>query len=453
MGIDISEQHIITQIDELKEYFQRVAKPISAQRIGMECEGIGVFEETGKAIPYHGERGVLAILTEMSQKFGWQPIREEEFIIALQQGSTRITLEPGGQIELSGSPHPNLHNLAEEFKNYWKQINTISKPMGIAFLGMGMQPVSKLEEIDWVPKGRYRIMSRYLKTKGSLSHYMMKLTATVQAAVDFADELDAMNKLKLAFGLSPLVTAMFANSPLYGSQPNGFITMRSYIWQDTDPDRCGQIQEIFSTPDPGFQHYINYALRVPTLFIQRNHTWIEMDGIPFGDYIKSGYKGYQATLEDWELHLSTIFTDARLKTYIELRSADHPRPDLALSIPAFWKGIMYDTQSRTAAWELIKDWSWEERMKLRWDVCYQGLQARIRNQLLLDLAQEFIQISLEGLKQQRVFNEWEQDERIYLYPLEDFISHYKASPGRILLEKWNGDWNRDITKLIEYSRY
>jgi len=452
MGVDTSER-FITRAEELKEYFQRVAKPASERMIGLECEGVGVFEDTGKAIPYHGDRGVLAILTEMSQKFGWQPIREGEFIIALQKAQARITLEPGGQIELSSAPHPSLHALAEEFKDYWRQIKSISEPMGISFLGIGMQPVSRVEEIGWVPKGRYRIMSRYLKKKGSLSHYMMKLTATVQAAVDFADERDALNKLKLAFGLSPLVTAMFANSPLYEAKPNGFTTMRYYIWHYTDSDRCGQIQEIFSAPDPGFQTYIDYVLQVPMLFIQRHQEWIEMDGIPFGEYLKAGYKGYRATFEDWELHLSTIFTDARLKTYVELRSADHPRPDLALSVPALWKGVLYDDSARAAAWELIKDWSWEERVKSGWDVCYQGLRAKVRHQLFLDLARELIQISLEGLKRQRVFNESEQDERVYLYPLQDFISRYKASPGEVLLERWNGDWNQDLQKLIEYSRY
>ncbi len=448
-----TSEHPITRREELREYFQQVAKPASKKRIGMECEGVGVFEDSGKAIPYYGEKGVLAILTEMVQKFDWQPIWEGEAIIALQRGNSRVTLEPGGQIELSSSPYDNLHTLAREFRDYWRQLNSIAKPMGIAFLGIGMQPVSKIEEISWVPKGRYKIMSRYLKNKGPLSHYMMKATATVQAAVDFTGEQDAMEKLKLAFGLSPVVTAMVANSPFYGSQLNGFITMRYYVWHYTDSDRCGIIPEIFSKPNPGFQDYVDYALRVPMLFIQRNHQWIEMDGIPFGEYLRSGYKGYQATREDWELHLSTIFTDARLKQYIELRSADHPKPDLALSIPAFWKGIFYDDLAKEAAWELIKDWSLEEWIKLSWDVCSQGLEARIRNYLLLNLVQELIQISLEGLKRQRVLNQLEQDERIYLDPLQDFISHHKSSPGKVLIELWQGAWNQDIRKLIDYSRY
>lgn len=449
----MTSEHIIVDRDELREYFRQVAKPASERKVGVECEGIGVFEETGEAIPYHGEKGVLAILTEMSQKFGWEAIWEGEFIIALGKANARITLEPGGQIELSGAPHDNLHSLSEEFKDFWLQLNIVARPMGIAFLGLGMQPVSKVEEINWIPKGRYRIMSRYLAQKGFLSHYMMKLTGTVQASVDFTDEQDAIDTLKLAFRLGPLVTAMTANSPLHGSKPNGYLSMRQYIWHYTDPDRCGVIPDLFSTPDPGFQQYIDYALRVPTLFIQRQHEWIPMDGIPFGEYVCSGYKGYQATLEDWELHLSTIFTDVRLKKYVELRSADHPRPDLTLSVPALWKGLFYDDVARASACELVKDWNWEEQIQLGWDVCSQGLEAKIRGRILLDLAQELIQISLEGLKRQQVFNEREQDERLYLHPLEAFISQYKASPSKVLLDQWNGVWHQDIKKLIAYSRY
>ncbi|HLC27597.1 MAG TPA: glutamate-cysteine ligase family protein [bacterium] len=437
---------------QLTQYFAGASKPPSQFLVGIENEKLWVQSDHGDPVSYEGDRGIRAFLQAMCRRFGWEPISEGDNIIGLVRGETRITLEPGGQHELSGKPYPNLHMVYEEFSEHRRELSKLAQEFGVSFLGLGARPLGSVEQVPWVPKRRYQVMSRFLKEKGSLGHDMMKQTATVQTAVDYQDEEDAMEKLKVAMGVTSLVTAMFANSPISEGRLNGYMTYRSHIWTDTDPDRCGLLR---GTLENGysFQEYARFAASVPMIFIEREGHYIPAGGIPFFRYMEEGYEGCQATLEDWGVHLTTIFTEVRLKDYIELRGADSQRPGLVMAVPALWKGILYDSAARAAAWDLVRTWTWEERLELHRDICRQALMARIRGKQVLDLTNELLRISLEGLRRQAVVDEKDHDERIYLDPLSHLISERGACPALILAQLWESEWRRDPNRLIEYCRF
>jgi len=306
--------------------------------------------------------------------------------------------------------------------------------------------------VPWVPKRRYQVMSHYLREKGSLGHAMMKQTATIQAAVDYENEADAMEKLRVAMGITSLVTAMFANSPITGGRLNGYMTYRSHIWTDTDPDRCGLIRGALESGYT-FEDYARFAAAVPMIFIERGGHYIPAGGIPFSRFMAQGYEGLRATMQDWEVHLTTIFTEVRLKDYIELRGADSQRPGLVMAVPALWKGILYDPAARAAAWDLVRAWTWEERLDLHRDICRRALMARIRGVPVLDLANELLKIGLEGLRRQAVIDDQDRDERIYLEPLAHLISERRACPALILAQLWESEWRRDPNRLFAYCRF
>jgi len=444
---------IIIHRQELVNRFFNFCCPRARKKIGVEFEKLGVFAHSGKAIPYTGERGVVAILSGLSQRFGWKPIREDEEIIALFRKNAEITLEPGGQVELSGSTLDNIHQIKKELENHLIEIKSISDPLGVKWLGLGIQPVSRLEDIQWVPKQRYRIMAPYMAEHGRLSHLMMKKTASIQVSVDYSDEEDFANKMRTALVLVPLITAIFANSSISEGRINGFLSKRAYIWNYTDPARCGLIEKNFFS-NPGFSSYVDYALKVPMLFIVRENRWIEVKNTTFATYLKDGYQGYRATWEEWELHLSTIFTEVRARNcYIELRCTDCQRMPLALAVVALWKGILYSKEAIRAVWSLMKDISWEELRWLYFTVPREGLKAKLREIRLLDLAKELLRISHSGLKEQQQSNRKGEDESIYLDPIMQLIMEDEACPAEIIIKNWNGSWHRRISKLIEYSSY
>jgi glutamate--cysteine ligase len=316
---------------------------------------------------------------------------------------------------------------------------------------LGMQPVSRLEEIEWVPKKRYRIMAPYMLKVGTLGQRMMKQTATVQANIDFSDEKDAMAKFRTGMGLTPLIIGMFANSPISEGQLNGYRSFREHIWTDTDKARCGLLRFAFS-PDVSFRHYVEYALNVPMYFIIRNHDYIDMTAVTFRQFLKNGYNGERATVEDWNDHLTTLFPETRIKRYIEVRSADSQPPELMPALSAVIKGAFYDSDCLQAAWDLVKDWSWDERMQVYLDSHRDALGARIRRYSLLDLAKELFQIAWEGLTRQKVLNEKGEDETIYLNTLKTLLFQGKC-PADVLIEKWEGELQHDIKKLIDYTAY
>jgi glutamate--cysteine ligase len=317
-----------------------------------------------------------------------------------------------------------------------------------------MQPVSSLDEIDLLPKARYRIMYPYMRRKGRLGQRMMKQTAGVQSNLDFSDERDAMRKVRVSMGLVPLVYAIFANSPLSNGDLNGYLTFRGHIWTDTDPDRSGTLKFVFDQ-DAGFEDYVEYALDVPMYFLVRDHEYLDLTqppGITFRRFMEEGFRGHRATIEDWSNHLTTIFTEVRLKTYVEVRTADSQPPALMLAMPALFKGVLYDDDCLDAAWDLVKRWSFEDRVALTGEAYRLGLAARAGRIRFADLALELLRIAMEGLVRQRALNDRGEDETIYLMRLLDLVRS-GHSPGSLTVERWKGRWNGDLKRLIEGCSY
>jgi len=437
---------------ELVDYFLDSCSSQGELKIGTEFENLGVFAHSGKAIPYRSKRGVASILSGLSQKFGWESMKEDNELIALSRENSWVTLEPGGQIELSTSIDDDIHQIKSELEIFITEIKSIAEPFDIRWLGLGIQPVSLLEDIGWVPKQRYRIMAPYMAQHGKLSHYMMKKTASIQVNVDYLDEEDFSEKMRTALFLVPIITAIFANSPISQGRINGFLSERAHIWNYTDPARCGLIGEKFFS-HPRFSSYVNYALKVPMFFIMRDNRWIEVKNRTFSAYLKNGHQGYRATWDDWELHLSTIFTEVRAKSYIELRCADFQRMQFAPAVVALWKGILYNKEAARAAWSLIKSLSWKELYSLYRTVPREGLRGKLGGKRLLELAKEIVKISYSGLKEQRQLNEKGEDESIYLESIVELIIEKEMCPAEIIIKNWTGRWNRSINKLIDYSSY
>lgn len=441
----------IEKKDQLEEYFHAAGKPRERWRVGTEYEKVGIDRSTGKAIPYSGPRGVESILKRLIERFGWEPEEQDGHIIALSRDNAQITLEPGGQIELSGEPCDSIHCTYAEFTQHIRELLEVSEPLDVVFLGLGMQPVSRLDEIEWVPKKRYRIMGPYMPKVGRLGQRMMKQTATVQANIDYRDEKDAMVKFRTGMGLTPIFISMFANSPICDGQLNGYRSYREHIWTDTDKSRSGMLKFAFS-PDVSFAHYVEYALDVPMYFIVRNKNYIDMTETTFRQFLAYGCNGERATLDDWHDHLTTLFPETRIKRYIEVRSADSQPPELMPALSAIVKGAFYESDCLDAAWDLVKDWTWDERMQVYLDSHRDALAARIKRYSLLDLSKELLQIALEGLRRQKMFNALGEDETIYLEPLDKLLALGKC-PADLLIEKWQGELDQDIRKLIAYSAY
>jgi glutamate--cysteine ligase len=442
---------VIEKKEELEAFFHNAGKPRERWRVGTEYEKVGIDRNTAKAIPYSGPRGVEFILRELIDRFGWEPEEQDGHIIALARDNAQITLEPGGQIELSGEPCESIHCTHGEFTQHIRELLDVADRLDIVFLGLGMQPVSRLEEIEWVPKKRYRIMAPYMLKVGTLGQRMMKQTATVQANIDYHDEKDAMAKFRIGMGLTPILIAMFANSPISDGQLNGYRSFREHIWTDTDKNRSGLLKFAF-LPDVSFAHYVEYALDVPMYFIVRRGEYIDMTGLTFRQFLQHGYQGQRATIEDWSDHLTTLFPETRIKRYIEVRSADSQPPQLMPALPALVKGVFYDSDCLQAAWDLVKGWSWDERMEIYLASHHDALAARIKRYTLLDLAKELFEIAWEGLRRQAVLNAQGNDETIYLSPLKTLLSEGKC-PADVLIEKWEGELQQDIKKLIDYAAY
>jgi glutamate--cysteine ligase len=435
--------------EQLIASFERACKPRSAWRIGTEYEKVAVSAATGQAAPFIG--GIEEVLRRLGERYGWEPLIEEGHIVALHGAKASITLEPGAQLELSGEQCDNVHCALHEFREHIRQIVTVGEELGIAFLGLGMQPSSTLDAIEWVPKRRYAIMGPHMQRVGTLGHRMMKQTATVQVNIDFSSERDAALKQRVGMGIAPLLTAMFANSPISDGRLNGYLSFRGHIWTDTDPARCGLLPFVFND-SYGFSDYTEYALDVPMYFIVRDGRWIDMTALTFRRFWMEGYRGEHATLEDWNAHLTTLFPEVRLKGYIEIRSIDSQPPELMLAAPALVKGIFYEADCLDAAWDLVKRWRWEERLALYHGVHRQALKARIRGIEVSELAQELLEIASAGLERQRQLNADGDSEALYLERLRDLIRR-RQCPAEGVIEKWNGAWGQDMLRLVEGTAY
>ncbi len=440
--------------EDLIQYFVSGAKPRERWRIGTEYEKVAVSAIDGTALPFSGPRGVETILKALADRFGWEPENEHGRILSLSRGPARITIEPGAQIELSGEQCETIHCAHREFTSHIRELLEVGHEFDATLLGLGMQPVSRIDEMELLPKARYHIMYPYMARKGRLGQRMMKQTAGVQANLDYSGEADAMGKMRVSMGIVPLLYAMFANSPLCDGTLNGYQSFRGHIWSDTDPDRCGMLQFVFRN-DAGFEDYAEYALDVPMYFIVRDHEYVNLTvppGITFRQFMERGFGKHRATMEDWADHLTTIFAEVRLKKYIEVRTPDSQPPALMLAPPALLKGILYNQDCMQGAWDLVKQWNFAERLALNDAAQRAGMEARAGRIPLKELCLELVRIAAAGLERQRSLNERGEDETIYLWRLMEQVASGYAQAA-LTIERWKGRWNYDVKRLVEGCSY
>jgi len=456
MARDQIDMTPVERRDELVAWLESGCKPKAEWRIGTEHEKFPFTIQRHDPVPYGGPRGIGALLEGMQHLLGWEPIMERDNIIGLHDvtGGGAISLEPGGQFELSGAPLENVHQTCAELMAHLAQVREVARPLGIGFLGLGMNPKWTRSQIPMMPKGRYRIMTEYMPKVGNLGLDMMYRTCTVQTNLDFASEADMVKKLRVSLALQPVATALFANSPFTEGKPNGFLSYRSEIWRDTDPDRSGMLPWAFEE-GMGFERWVDYALDVPMYFIKRGDDYIDVSGLSFRDLFAGKLKqlpGERATISDWANHISTIFPEVRLKRYLEMRGADGGPGRRLAALPALWVGILYDDSSLDAAWDLVKGWSADERQKLRDDVPAQGFAATIRNRTMLSLAEETLKIARDGLQRRRRINAGGEDETKYLEPLDDLVSR-GTTPAEELLAKYYGPWAGSVEPVFSEYAY
>jgi len=446
-----SEEHsaLLKSAEDLFRYFHSFAKSRNQIRVGVEVEILGVEKSSGKALPYEGDPGIHQVLAEMAKRFAYEPVLEAEHIIALKRRDTLISLEPGGQVELSAPPVSNVFEVQEQVENFLSELRQIRKVFPkIEWLAYGIQPFSSLAQIPWVPKERYAIMASYFKTHGMLSHEMMKMTATNQINFDYLSEANAMANLRAVLCLTSIVTALFANSPFSEGRPNGFLSRRLHIWNHTDPDRTGLLTA-FTQPGRTFKDYLEYILQMPLMFVVRHGKWIPVYGKNFREFIREGFEGTRATLGDFELHLSTAFPEARIKQYLEVRGIDGQSPELIPAVAAFWKGLLYDADTREKAWKLVADASEDDRLRLHCDVPRIGLRAKLGSTPIFPIAEELVELSCQSLAKQKTKEE-SRSECLFLEKIRHKILTPQKSPAEALLEKWAGEFKESPARLIEY---
>ena len=456
MARDQVEMTPIETREDLVAWFEEGSKPRSRFRIGTEHEKFVFTVEGHDPVPYEGRRGIRALLEGMQHLLGWEPIVEAGNIIGLFDvtGGGAISLEPGGQFELSGAPVETVHQTCSELMAHLAQVKEVARPLGIGFLGLGMTPTWSRAQIPMMPKGRYRIMTAYMPKVGKLGLDMMYRTCTVQTNIDYSSEADMVKKLRVSLALQPVATAMFANSPFTERKPNGFLSFRSEIWRDTDSDRSGMLPWAFE-PGMGFERYVDYALGVPMYFVKRGERYIDVAGQSFRDLMAGrleGLRGEHATISDWANHVSTIFPEVRLKRYLEMRGADGGPWRRLPALPAYWAGILYDDDSLQAAWDLVKDWTAAERQKLRDEVPRLGFAATIAGQSVRQLAKTTIALAGNGLARRRRLDARGQDERRYLRPIEEYVER-GITPAEELLAKFHGPWAGSIEPVFKEYAY
>ena len=442
--------------DELVAWFAAGEKPPEKFRVGTEHEKFAFTLARHRPVPYDVPRGIRALLEGMQSLLGWEPIMDGSNIIGLSDvtGGGAISLEPGGQFELSGAPVATIHRTCSELMAHLAQLRQIAEPLGIGFLGLGMTPSWTRAEAPVMPKGRYRIMTAYMPKVGDHGLDMMYRTCTVQANLDFSSEADMVKKLRVSLALQPVATALFANSPFTEGRTNGYLSFRSEIWRDTDADRSGMLPFAFE-PGMGYERYADYALDVPMYFVKRDERYIDVAGRSFRDLLAgrlAELPGERATVSDWANHLSTIFPEVRLKRYLEMRGSDAGPWRVLPSLSAYWVGLFYDNASLDAAYDLIKPWSAQERQRLRDEVPRFGFAASIHGRDVLSLAKETLALSRAGLKKRNRLDPYGADETRYLVPLEDLVAR-GHTPAEELLAKFHGPWGGSVDPVFKEYAY
>ena len=455
MSIPQSGGSPIEHHEQLAGYLESGCKPRDAWRIGTEHEKFGYCKDTLKPIPYAGDRSVLAVLEGLRDGHGWSPLEEDGNLIGLEKDGANVSLEPGGQLELSGAPLENIHETCDEVNAHLADVKDIADKVGVGFIGLGAAPVWRHEDMPLMPKGRYKLMDAYMQEVGTMGTAMMRRTCTVQVNLDFGSEADMVQKLRVALALQPVATALFANSPFFGGKPNGHKSWRSRIWRDLDPDRTGMLPFVFEDGF-GFEAYADYALDVPMYFVHRDGEYIDALGQSFRDFMKGelpALPGEKPLLSDWADHLTTIFPEARIKKFMEMRGADGGPWRRLCALPAFWVGLMYDQSSLDTAWDMVKDWDTETREELRIAASRDAIHAKVRGIGLRDIAREILDISEAGLKARGRSGGGGMipDETHFLNTLRESVESGTV-PADELLSRYHGDWNGDLSRIYdEYS--
>ncbi|MFZ4069710.1 MAG: glutamate--cysteine ligase [Caulobacterales bacterium] len=439
---------------QLVEHLASGEKPKADWRIGTEHEKFGFYTDGLRPVPYEGDRGIRALLEGLASGYGYERVMEGEHIIALKAAGASISLEPGGQFELSGAPLEHIHQTCSEVGVHLAQLRDVAGSLGIAFLGLGFSPKWSLEETPIMPKGRYKIMRDYMARVGRLGRQMMFRSCTVQTNLDFSSEADMRKKMRVSLALQPIATALFANSPFAEGRTNGYLSYRAHVWSDTDPDRTGMLPFAFEDGF-GYERYVDWALDTPMYFVYRDGKYLDAAGLSFRDFLAgklSILPGEKPTMKDWEDHLTTLFPEVRLKTYLEMRGADAGPWSRLCALPAFWTGIFYDDDALDAAYALVQCWTDEDREALRRSVPTLGLKAPIKGLSAQDVARQAVAIARSGLKARAKLNASGDDETGFLAELEDIAETGVTAADR-LLERWRTEWRGDMAKLFEACAY
>lgn len=441
---------------QLAEFLANGCKSKDDWRIGTEHEKFGFCQDTYMPLPYEGERSIKAILEGLRDRFGWSPVSEGGNIIGLEKDGANVSLEPGGQLELSGAPLVSIHETCDEVNAHLADVQAVSEGIGVKFIGLGAAPIWTHDQMPMMPKGRYKLMRDYMGRVGTHGTQMMFRTCTVQVNLDFGSEADMIKKFRVALALQPVATALFANSPFFEGKINGHKSWRSRIWRDLDAARTGTLPFVFEDGF-GFERYVDYALDVPMYFVYRDGKYIDALGQSFRDFMKGqlpALPGETPTLSDWADHLTTIFPEARLKQFIEMRGADGGPWRRLCALPAMWVGLTYDQTALDAAWDLAKGWDAETREEMRVAASVDGLQAKVNGVSMHDLAREVLAISEAGLKSRSMPGAGGliPDETHFLNALKDSVDSGKV-PADELLDRYNGDWDHDLTKIYDDYAY
>ncbi len=439
--------------DILVRYMESGCKPPEQWRIGTEHEKFAFRLSDLKPLTYDREDGIRELLMRLT-RFGWEPVYEGENVIALtSKDGGSVSLEPAGQVELSGAAVENIHQTCDEVSSHLHQVKAIAREMGIGFVGLGYRPKWPIDNIPWMPKGRYKIMCEYMPKRGKLGLEMMQSTCTVQVNLDFCSEQSMVQMFRTSLALQPIATALWANSPFRNGKPSEYLSYRSQIWTDVDPDRSGMLPFVFED-GMGFERYVDYALDVPMYFVYRDGKYIDASGQSFRDFMAGklpAYPGQTPVLSDWVDHLSTIFPEVRLKTFLEMRGADGGPWNRLCALSAFWVGLLYDQEARDAAWDLVKDWTEEERQTLRNQVPVTALKTRFRDKTVRDIASEVLCISHRGLKNRNRLDSVGMDESHFLQPIFQ-TAESGLTPADELLAAYHRLWNKKVDPVFtEYA--
>lgn len=443
----------VTDRAQLVQYIASGEKPVDAWRIGTEHEKFGFQLDDLRPPTFDGERGIEALLRGLT-RFGWVPQDENGRTVALVRDGASVTLEPAGQLELSGAALENIHQTCAEVSNHLYEVKVVADELRLGFLGMGFQPKWRRDEMPWMPKGRYQIMKSYMPKVGSLGLDMMTRTCTVQVNLDYSSEADMVKKFRVSLALQPIATALFADSPFTEGKPNGYLSYRSHIWTDTDADRTGMLDFVFEDGF-GYERYVDYLLDVPMYFSYRDGIYHDASGQSFRDFLKGELPvlpGALPTMRDWSDHMTTAFPEVRMKKFLEMRGADGGPWNRLCALPAFWVGLLYDDAALDAAWDLVKDFTREERHALRDGVPKHALKLPFRDASVRELAVEALKISVAGLRRRAKLSRKGQDETFFLEPLIEF-AEAGETPAERKLRLFHGEWGGDIDRVFREFAY